>query len=89
MMPHLLSHYPQEHVSESMLSTGDTLLTELAEEAQRYLRLLERLEQATADDEREDLEAELYASISHFKSHSEVTLEYLNDLGEMLPDDSA
>ena len=88
-MAHLPSHYPQEHVPESMLSTGDTLLSELAEEAQRYLRLLERLEQATADDEREDLEAELYASISHFKSHSEVTLEYPNDLSDFLPDDPA
>lgn len=86
-MSHLLSHYPPEYITDSMLGAADTLLEELADEATRYLRLLERLRHASTDDEREDLEADLYASISHFKSHSVVTLECLDDLVDALPEE--
>ena len=85
-MRHILD-YPPEHVTEQQLHTSDVLLRELAEEARRYLDLLGQIETATGE-RREDLESELYASISHFKTHSEVTLECLDDLLDALPEDT-
>ncbi|CAN5741589.1 hypothetical protein BH24DEI2_BH24DEI2_07440 [soil metagenome] len=85
-MNHILD-YPPEHVTEQRLHTSDVLLLELAAEAKCYLDLLGQLETATGE-RREDLEAELYASISHFKTHSEVTLQCLDDLLDALPEDA-
>lgn len=84
-MRHLLSYEP-EQVGEQRLHASDVLLAELADEARRYLGLLEQLKEATGE-RREALEGELYASISHFRSHSEVTLECLDDLLDALPDE--
>jgi|FLYL01.1.fsa_nt_gi uncharacterized membrane protein YccC len=84
-MRHLLGYEP-EHVGEQRLHASDVLLAELADEARRYLGLLEQLQEAT-DERREELEGELYASISHLRSHSEVTLECLDDLLDALPDE--
>ncbi len=85
-MRHIL-HYPQEQVGEEMLETSDTLLEELAEEAKDYLELLERLRANLGGYERDKLEGDLYASISHLKSHSTITLECLDELAERLPED--
>ncbi len=85
-MPHILK-YPPEYVNDDMLSAADTLLEELAEEARHYLELLERLKANPSDYERGHLEGDLYASVSHFKSHSEVTLECLDELVEGLPEE--
>jgi hypothetical protein len=76
-----------QHILDYGDNTSDTLLLELADEAKRYLRLLEKLKSLPAGDEREDVEAELYASISHFRSHSEITLECLDELVERLPEE--
>lgn len=84
-MKHLLNYTP-EQVGEQRLHTSDVLLRELADEARRYLDLLRQLEDAT-DQRREEVESELYASISHLRSHSEITLECLDDLLDALPDD--
>lgn len=79
--------YDESRVPKALLNTSDTLLSELAEEARTYLALLDKLKMATTE-EREILEAKLYASISHFKTHSEVTLECLDELSEALPDEA-
>jgi hypothetical protein len=70
-------------------ATSDTLLRELAEEAERYLAMLKKLESLPEGEERDDLEGALYASISHFKAHSEVTLECLDELVAALPEEEA
>jgi hypothetical protein len=85
-MSHIL-RYSEQEVPKELLNASDTLLSELAEEARRYLGILEKLEGELSLSEREDLEAELYASVSHFKSHSEITLECLDDITDGLPED--
>ena len=85
-MAHILSYTP-EQVGEGRLHTSDVLLNELADEARRYLELLERLKAATGEH-RDDLEGELYASVSHFRSHSEVTLECLDELLDALQEEA-
>jgi hypothetical protein len=68
------------------LSSVDVLLEELADEARSYLKLLERLKAKPSDYERERLEGDLYTSIAHFKIHSEMTLDYLDELSYRLPE---
>lgn len=67
--------------------TEDLLLEELADEARHYLDLIARLREMPDGDEREDVEADLYASISHLAGHAGVMLEHLDDLADRLPDD--
>jgi hypothetical protein len=67
--------------------TEDRLLDELAEECRRYLTLLETLGDLPNSDGREDLEGELYASISHLAGHGSLLLEHLDELVDELPED--
>ncbi len=85
-MAHTL-RYDESQVPKELLNASDTLLAELADEAKSFLNLLVRLKDAKSLEAREDLEAELYASISHLKSHSEITLECLDDITDGLPED--
>ncbi len=63
--------------------TEDTLLRELAEEAERYLGLLKRLEALPEGEERDEVEGELYGSIAHLASHSHQLQEHLEALAEV------
>lgn len=76
-----------KHLLDYGTETDDTLLEELADEARAYLALIERLRDLPEGDERDTAQGELYASISHLKSHSEATLERLDDLVDALPED--
>lgn len=76
-----------KHLLDYGNATSDTLLRELAEEAERYLATLKKLETLPEGEERDNLEGDLYASISHFKTHSEVTLECLDELVDALPEE--
>ncbi len=84
-MTHILGYTPEE-VGEERLHASTVLLAELADEARRFLELLSELQSATGG-RKEDLESELYSSVSHLKGHSGVTLECLDELLDALPDE--
>jgi hypothetical protein len=67
--------------------TEDRLLYELADECRRYLTLLEALGDLPKSEGWEDLEGELYASISHLAGHGGLLLEHLDELVDELPED--
>jgi hypothetical protein len=75
------------HILSHAGVTEDRLLDELAEECRRYLTLLETLGNLPNSDGREDLEGELYASISHLAGHGSLLLEHLDELVDELPED--
>jgi hypothetical protein len=77
-MRHILSHGG---------ATEDRLLDELADECRRYLTLLDTLGDLPKSGGREDLEGELYASISHLAGHGSLLLEHLDELVDELPED--
>jgi hypothetical protein len=75
------------HILSHGSVTEDRLLDELADECRRYLTLLETLGNSPKSERREDLEGELYASISHLAGHGGLLLEHLDDLLDELPED--
>jgi hypothetical protein len=71
----------------------DIHLAELEEECTRLLSIIaalrsiaEKLE-AAGENERETLEGDLYASLSHFKNHVEPAMEEMDRLLDEMPDD--
>ena len=55
---------------------ANPLWEELAEEAERYARLVQRLKHLPADDPRRaELEGELYAALSHLAVHARLLLK--------------
>ncbi len=61
-------------------------LDELAEECGNFLRLLAKLRQLPVDAERAELEAQLYASLSHIEAHSRELRAWWDRWDEALPD---
>lgn len=70
----------------------DMHLAELEEECARFLSLISALrslaESESADeDERDTLEGELYASLSHIHNHANPAVEEMDRLVDQMPDD--
>jgi hypothetical protein len=61
---------------------------ELVEECGNFVRLAAQLKQmpAAAGAEREDIEIELYGSLSHLEAHARQLREWWDQLDENLPD---
>ena len=76
--------------SSSLLETH---LAELEEECTRFLSLITALRmaaqspQAAGEDERDTLEAEIYASLSHLRNHVGPAMEEIDRLIDEMPDD--
>jgi hypothetical protein len=64
-------------------------LDELAEECGNFLRLIAKLRQLPArpSEGREDLETDLYSSLSHIEAHARQLREWWDQLDESLPDE--
>jgi hypothetical protein len=86
-----------ESTRKSPFNPSSTLLemhmTELEEECARFLSLITALRtsaqssHAADEEERDTLEAEIYASLSHMKNHVEPAMEEMDRLIEEMPDD--
>jgi hypothetical protein len=75
---------------EGAVPTTDLLevaLEELAEECAHVLFLMTRLRRLPPGDERETLEGDLHASLSHLRMESAFTLKEWDKLINSLPDD--
>lgn len=86
-----------EFKKESLVSPSSSLLDmhleELEEECARFLSMIAALRSMaerpeTADeDERDTIEGELYASLSHMKNHVRPALREMDRLLDEMPDD--
>lgn len=63
---------------------------ELVEECGNFVRLAAKLKQMPTEESkgREDLETELYGSLSHLEIHARQLREWWDQLDESLPDES-
>jgi hypothetical protein len=59
---------------------------EFLEECGNFVRLAAKLKQMPADEAREDLEMELYGSLSHLEAHARQLREWWDRLDEGRPD---
>ncbi len=63
-------------IERSLGAEANPLWEELAEEAERYVRLVRKLKALSPNDPRRtELEGELYASLSHLAVHAKLLLE--------------
>lgn len=81
---------------ESLVSPSSTLLDmhleELEEECAHFLSLISALRtlsenEAADEDERDTVEGELYASLSHLDNHAKPAMEEMDRVVEEMPDE--
>ncbi len=72
-------NHDQTAICSILGSSRNVLFEELAEEAELYLNLLEKLKRSPAEAQREDLETELYASVNHLWIHAKLLVETIDE----------
>jgi hypothetical protein len=69
---------------ETVERVNEILLDELAEEAKRFVELLEELKGTPKDSEKYDeLDGEVYASVVHLKVHAATLQESLDEIEDL------